>query len=274
MIPLINGDLKSPVAGIIAALQVTLGGLGAPLHGAQRPLNVFAAASLTESFTALARAFERSHPDLTVRLNFAGSQILATQIEAGAHADVFASADRRWMTYLSERSALAGDAEVFARNQLVVLIPRNNPGHISRVQDLARPGVKLVLAAAQVPAGFYSREALEALAGAPGFPPDFARRVLANLVSEEENVRAVAAKVQLGEADAGIVYRSDVTAGVAIQVRQLDLPSCCSPLAEYSIAVVKGGQEDLAAAFIAMVRSQEGQRILSGRGFLDPAAAP
>jgi molybdate transport system substrate-binding protein len=244
-----------------------------PDAAAQTTLTVFAAASLTEAFTALGRRFEADHPGVSVSFNFAGSQILATQIEQGAGADVFASADRRWMAYLGERSRLSGEPVIFGRNRLVVLIPRTNPGLISKLEDLARPGVKLVLAGAQVPAGAYSRQALKQLDSAAGFPPDFSRRVLANVVSEEENVRAVAAKVQLREADAGIVYRTDVSTGVAAQVRQFDLPACCNPIAEYPIAAVSGGQTELAAEFIALVRSSDGQRILVERGFLAPAGA-
>jgi molybdate transport system substrate-binding protein len=265
---------KSPRWARLTALAVSLGCLTAPPVGAQQPLNVFAAASLTEAFTSLGKAFEAAHAGTVVRINFAGSQVLATQIEQGAGADVFASADRRWIAYLEERSLLSGEPVVFARNRLVVLIPRTNPGLISKLQDLARPGVKLVLAGPQVPAGSYSRQALKQLDSAPGFPSDFDRRVLANVVSDEENVRAVAAKVQLREADAGIVYRTDVSAGVAPQVRQLDLPACCSPIAEYPIAAVQGKQAELAAEFIALVLSPEGQRILSERGFLPPASAP
>ena len=162
-----------------------------------------------------AEASRRSHPGLTVRFNFAGSQQLALQIEQGAPADVFASADQRWMSYATEKGLVDGRRQVFARNRLVAIVPRTNPARIGSLQDLARRGIKLVLAAEAVPAGKYSREALQNLAGAPGFPPEYDRRVLANVVSQEENVKAVVAKVQLGEADAGLVYRSDVTPAVA-----------------------------------------------------------
>lgn len=233
---------------------------------AQETLTVYAAASLSEAFTVLGAEFEARHPGTSVRFNFAGSQVLATQIEHGARADVFASADRRWMTFLEQRS-LAETPAVFARNQLVVVMPRANPGRITRLADLARPGLKLVLAGTEVPAGAYSREALRQLAGSPGFPADFDRRVLANVVSEEENVRAVAAKVQLGEADAGMVYQSDIVPASASRIRLLPLPACCSPLAEYPIAAVRSGRSELARAFIALVLSDAGQQVLAGRGF-------
>ena len=174
-------------------------------------LDVYAAASLTEAFQELGRSLEQAHPGLTVRFNFAGSQQLALQIEQGAPADVFASADQRWMSYVVEKGQVEGEPVVFARNRLVAIVPRTNPARIGGLQDLARKGTKIVLAAEVVPVGKYSRDALARLAGAEGYPKDYDRRVLANVVSQEENVKSVVAKVQLGEADAGIVYQSDVT---------------------------------------------------------------
>ena len=159
---------------------------------------------------------------------------------------------------------------VFARNRLVVVIPISNPGYVDRLQDLARPGLKLILAGAQVPVGAYSREALLRLAAEPGFPSDYDRRVLANLVSEEENVKAVVAKVQLREADAGIAYLTDVTPAIRAQVTLLDIPELANPLAEYPIAAIAGGDAALAAQFIEYVLAPAGQRQLSARGFLAP----
>src|SRR6266487_5348147 len=159
-------------------------------------LTVFAAASLSDPFAELGQRFERARPGVTMRFNFAGSQQLATQIEQGAAADVFASADARWSGSANERSLLAGGPIVFARNRLVVIVPGANPAHLRRLQDLARPGVKVVLGAEPVPVGRYARRTLENLSRAPGFAADYSRRVLANVVSEEENVKSVVAKVQ------------------------------------------------------------------------------
>jgi molybdate transport system substrate-binding protein len=239
---------------------------------AQQTLTVFAAASLTEVFTDIGRVFEQGHPDVTVRLNFAGSQALATQLEQGARADVLATADQRWMQFAREQGLLAAEATTFARNRLVVVIPRANPGYVERLQDLARPGLKLVLAGAQVPVGAYSREALRRLNGAPGFTASFDRQVLDNLVSEEEDVRAVVAKVQLREADAGLAYATDVGGRSRESLTVLDIPDPFNPIAEYPIAVVAGGRRPLAAAFVALVLSPEGQRLLVARGFLPPAS--
>ncbi len=256
---------------ILRCIIVALVFITAPLS-AQGTVTVYAAASLTEAFRAIARMFEQSHPGTTVKFNFAGSQVLATQIEQGARADVFASADQRWMKYT--RELIDGVPVVFARNQLVVVLPQGNPGRVRRLQDLARPGVKLVLAGRQVPAGGYAREALDRLKNAPGFSKDYTQKVLANLVSEEENVRAVAAKVQLGEADAGIVYQTDITANLRPQVTLLPIPDPYNPIAEYPIAPVKGGNRALADAFVSLVLSEEGQAILKGKAFMAVTSAP
>lgn len=252
-------------------LLAALLSLAAPL-AAQNTLTVYAAASLTEAYGDLGKAFEQAHPGTTVRFNFAGSQVLATQLEQGAKADVFASADQRWMKYAADKGVLEGTPVVFARNQLIVVIPKSNPGQVSRLQDLERPGVKLVLAGRQVPAGAYAREALSRLKAAPGFSKNYDQNVLANLVSEEENVRAVAAKVQLREADAGIVYQTDVTPNLRAQVSLLPIPDPYNPIAEYPVATVKGGNKELGDAFVAMVLSADGQAILKGKGFISPAA--
>jgi molybdate transport system substrate-binding protein len=252
--------------GIAALAAMTV-----PLQ-AQSALTVYAASSLTEAYRELGRAFERAHPGITVRFNFAGSQVLATQIEQGARADVFASADQRWMKYAVEKQLVSGSPVVFARNQLVVVLPKPNPGQVKRLQDLSRPGIKLVLAGRQVPAGAYAREALARLRNAPGFSSAYDQQVLANLVSEEENVRAVAAKVQLGEADAGIVYRSDVSPTLRSQVTLLEIPAPYNPTAEYPVASLARGQQELARAFVALVLSAEGQAILESRGFLRSSA--
>jgi molybdate transport system substrate-binding protein len=243
--------------------------LAAPLSAPNHTVTVFAAASLTEAFTEFGRSMERKTPGLKVRFNFAGSQQLVAQMEQGAAADVFASADQRWMRQAADRGLVTGDPVVFARNRLVVLVPASNPGRIGRLEDLARPGLKLVLAGESVPAGKYSRETLARLAAAPGFPAGYAARTLANLVSDEENVKGVVAKVQLGEADAGIAYRSDVTPAVAARVRVLEIPEERNVLAEYPIAIAAGAADPAGAReFVGLVLSAEGQRILAHHGLL------
>jgi molybdate transport system substrate-binding protein len=260
------------IAGATVALAFTL--VRAPFSASQpapgkTTLQVFAAASLADAFTEIGHVLEPRRPGLTVRFNFAGSQQLATQIEQGATADVFASADARWMTYVAERGFLSGDPAVFARNRLVVIIPKTNPARIHRLQDLARGGVKLVLGADAVPVGRYSRVVLRNLSNDPAFGADFATRTLRNVVSEEENVKSVVAKVQLGEADAGIAYRSDVTPNVARYIRVFEIPESANVLASYPVALIKGGRTpDAARAFVELVLSREGQAILERRGLI------
>ncbi|NOT33157.1 MAG: molybdate ABC transporter substrate-binding protein [Candidatus Eisenbacteria bacterium] len=238
-------------------------------------LRVFAAASLAESFGELARHFEDVNPAVRVQLNLAGSQQLAAQLEQGAIADVFASADERWMDHVRQVGLVMGTPAHFARNRLVVIVPRTNPARIARLQDLARRGIKLVMGAESVPVGRYGREMLRNLASVTGFDPDFARRVLANVVSEEENVKAVVGKVQLGEADAGIVYRSDVTPALSRFVRTFEIPDSANVLTLYPIAVLAGTRApELSRAFVELVRSPEGQRILAERGMIPVVAAP
>lgn len=240
-------------------------------HAARpRPtLRVFAAASLAEAFKELSGEFERAHAGTAIQFNLAGSQQLAAQLEQGAVADVFASADQRWMDFAKEHELLAGEAQVFAHNRLVVIVPRTNHGRISSLQNLTRRGLKIVIGAEAVPVGRYSREMLQKLGRAPGFAPDYAARVLANVVSEEENVKAVVGKVQLGEADAGVVYRSDITPALERYVRTLEVPESASVVASYPIAVLRSSPlPDAARDFIALVLSPAGQRILRKRGLV------
>jgi molybdate transport system substrate-binding protein len=261
-------------------LRIALLALGLPAVGAPpadpppSTLTVFAAASLTESFGDLGRIFEQRHPGITVQFSFAGSQQLALQLEQGAPADVFASADQRWMDYVREKKLVEGETPVFVRNRLVLIVPRTNPARINKLQDIGRRGTKVVMAAEAVPVGKYSREALRKLAAADGFPPEYDKRVLANVVSQEENVKSVVSKVQLGEADAGFVYASDVTPAAARYVTQVEIPDAFNVIASYPIGVIAGAKSaDAARQFIELVRSDEGQRVLQQHGFLPAVVA-
>jgi molybdate transport system substrate-binding protein len=258
----------APLALLVLAIQ------GAPARAGEAALTVFAAASLTEPFTAIQRLFETREGSANVNFNFAGSQQLAMQIEQGAAADVFAAADEQSMESLRMRGLLRDAPRDFAHNQVVVILPAANPGRVERLQDLARPGVKVVIAAEGVPAGRYSRGVIEHLAAAPGFEADYATGVRRNVVSEEDNVKGVVAKVQLGEADAGFVYRSDVTNALASKVRVLDVPEKYNVVASYPIAVLKAAPHPLLAQqFVELVVSDEGQRILREHQFM-PLTAP
>lgn len=228
-------------------------------------LRVFAAASLADAFAEIGEDFSAAHPGTLVLFNFGGSQNLRTQIEQGAQADLFASADQAEMQSLVEGGFIASDSiQIFARNTLTVLLPVGNPAGLRSVEDLARPGVKLVAAAEEVPAGRYARQALRNCEGLYG--DGFFDRVIANIVSNEDNVRQVVAKVELGEADAGIVYQSDA-AGVP-GLPTLSIPESANVMAEYPIApLVHASDASLAMDFIDFVVSQEGHNILTKWGF-------
>jgi molybdate transport system substrate-binding protein len=244
-------------------------------------LTVFAAASLTAAFQEMGREFEAELPGAQVLFNFAGSQQLALQIEQGAQTDLLASADQRHMERLVAANLVPAEGvTIFAHNEMVVILPTANPAGIETLEDLANPGVKLILGGEQVPAGAYARQVLDRMAADPEFGPAFRNAVLRNLISNEENVKQVVAKVRLGEADAGIVYRSDVAPGLADELGQIDIPDRFNVRADYPIAVVSspsppsvppnGGEAggELAERFLAFVLSPDGQRILERWGLI------
>jgi len=235
-----------------------------------RLLYVFAAASLTEPFNELILAFEQSHPGVKIIPNYAGSQQLAQQIAQGAPADVFASANQTQIqTAIQSGRVSAGDEQVFVNNRLVVILPADNPGQIEALQDLATNGHSLILAAEAVPAGKYSLSFLEQASQDPDFKPDYREAVLANVVSYEENVKAVLGKIILGEADAGIVYSSDVSPTAADKLIKLEISDRLNVQAAYYLAPLNDSQAPgLAEEFIASVLAPAGQDILSRFGFL------
>jgi molybdate transport system substrate-binding protein len=231
------------------------------------PLTVFAAASLTEPFTAIGKRLEATYPGLKIVYNFSGSPTLRTQLEQGARADVFVSADAVQMELAQQSGVVQGEAPIFVKNRLVVIVPRDNPGQVTAFSDLAKPGLKLDLAAPTVPVGHYSRQALRQASAEYG--ADFALRVLRNVVSEEENVKQVVAKVQLGEADAGMVYVSDVTPKIGNDVLMVQIPDAYNQLATYPIALTQSVQNRPAAeAFISFVLSAQGQALLQAHHFI------
>lgn len=231
-------------------------------------LNVYTAASLTNAFTEIGQQFEWFNPGVKVRFNFAGSQQLARQINEGAPADVFASANQAQMNVAVEGGRITR-SQIFVRNRLVVVLPADNPGGLRDLTDLARPGLKLVIAAPAVPVGAYTLDFLTKASADPAFSPNYREAVLANVVSYEDNVRQVFAKVALGEADAGVVYTTDVGADRA-KVRLIRIPNNLNTIAEYPIAVVDDSPNAFwARGFVRFVLSRsDGQRLLAKYGFL------
>jgi molybdate transport system substrate-binding protein len=243
----------------------------APLAAADPPgVTVFAAASLREAFEAAAPAFTKQ-TGITPTFSFGGSDTLVAQLKQGAPADVFASANEAQMALAHDAGLLAEPARTFARNHVVLIVPKNNPAKIASPADLAKPGVKVVLAAPAVPVGAYARAALRKLDGARGYPAGFAAAVQRNVVSEELDVKAVATKVALGEGDAGVVYATDVTPNVAANVTVLAFPPGAAPPATYPIAPLKAAPNAAGArAFVAFILSPAGQAFLRARGFAPP----
>ena len=225
-------------------------------------LTVFAASSLTAAFTQIGSDFEAANPGSTVTFNFGPSDGLAAQIESEGAADVFASASDAWMDDVQNTVGVTERVD-FAMNRLVVITPADNPGNVRSLVDLGRPGVQVVLAAEGVPIGDYARQALDAA----GISHD----VAPNVVSNEQDDASVVAKIVAGEADAAIVYSSDVTDQVAPDVSVIEIPDEVNVIATYPIAVVEGAAEaDLGAAFVEYVTGADGQATLAQFGFLPP----
>jgi molybdate transport system substrate-binding protein len=221
-------------------------------------ITVFAAASLKATFTQLASDFEAENPGTKVMLSFAGSSDLATQITQGAPADVFASADTKNMTMLADAKLLEGTAKDFATNVLEIAVPPSNPASIASFADLAKPGVKVVVCASQVPCGA-AADTVEKAAGVTLAP-----------VSEEASVTDVLGKVTSGEADAGLVYVTDIE-GAGNRVQGIPFAESGKAVNTYPIATVGSSRnKELAAAFIAMVTGADGQKTLSEAGFGAP----
>ncbi|MFF8591556.1 molybdate ABC transporter substrate-binding protein [Streptomyces sp. NPDC015220] len=221
-------------------------------------VTVFAAASLKESFTALGKEFEKQHPGTKVTFSFGGSDSLAAGITGGAPADVFAAASPKTMKIVTDKGAAAGTPATFVRNQLEIATLPGNPDRIASLKDLAKSDLKVVLCDRTVPCGAAAQKALDG-SGIELTPASY-----------EEDVKSALNKVVLKEADAAVVYRTDVKAAGG-KVEGVEFPESAKAVNDYPIALLKDAENTAAAkAFIALVRSPEGQRVLSGAGFLKP----
>lgn len=237
-------------------------GLGCAGSTDANTVTVFAASSLTDAFSELEASFEAEHPGVNVVVSTAGSQTLRHQLERGAPAGVFASANGEHMRAVRD-AGIVSESAVFTHGEMVLVVPADNPAGLERFEDLPRAS-RVVLAAPDVPAGAYARAILER---AGELTPGFSSRVAAKVVSNEPNVRLVLAKVELGEADAALVYRSDVTA--SRDVRVFEVPDALGSRAAYHIGVVESGAgPDWSARFVAHVRSDAGQDTLHRHGFV------
>ena len=222
---------------------------------------MFAAASLTEAFAEIAEDFELAHEGVEVIVNFGPSDGLAAQIQSEGTADVFASASQAWMNAVSVSPGVEFRTD-FVRNELVVITPPDNPAEIETFEDLADPGIQLILAGENVPVGEFAREALDEAGILEG--------ALANVVSNEQDAAAVVAKILLGEADAGIAYLSDVSVASGNDLGSVEIPDEVNVVTTYPIAVVEGSEHaELGHEFIGWMSSAQGLAVLEDYGF-DP----
>jgi molybdate transport system substrate-binding protein len=233
-------------------------------------LTVFAAASLTAAFKEIGEKFSAVNSNVTVTFNFAGSDQLATQITQGARADVFASANTKQLDIvINAGEIISGTERNFVRNRLVVVYPKDNPAKLAALKDLANPGIKVVLANKSVPVGGYALDFLAKASKLPEYTDTYSPTVIKNVVSYEENVKAVLSKITLGEADAGIVYTTDAATVANGSIGTLDIPDDLNTIASYPIAVTKSARNaDLAKKFVDYVLSAAGQQILAKHGFI------
>jgi len=258
----LRGSLGAVGLGLVLSACGTSAAATSPSPGPSGSITVLAAASLTAAFTKIGADFQRTHPAATVHFSFAGSATLVAQVQQGAPGDVFASADQPNMQKLVDASLVQGSPTTFARNRLEIVVARGNPHHIAGLADLARPGQVVILCAPEVPCGRYANQVLQK-AGVRVSP-----------ASLETDVKAVTSKVTLGEADAGIVYVTDVKAAGS-SVEGVEIPDAFNVVARYPIAVLKATQEAaLARAFVAYILDTDGpssgQRTLHAYGFLGP----
>jgi molybdate transport system substrate-binding protein len=240
---------------------------GAAAPAKQASVTVFAASSLTDAFKEIGAAFE-TDKGVPVTFNFGSSSQLRTQLEQGASADVFASADQAQMDNARKANVINGADVTFARNRLIVITPKNNPARIQSAADIANRGVKFVTAAPEVPIGVYTQNMFDKMSQIDVFGADFKDRANANIVSRETNVRQVVSKVQLGEADVAVCYFTDVTPQAAPDLLMIPIPDDLNTLATYPIAIVNNApQGELGQAFIDMVTGPAGQAILQQWNF-------
>ncbi len=263
------------LCALLSALVVTTCGCTTTQNTKNTKLTVFASASLTGAFDEMAQAFEANNSQVTVVFNYAGSHIVATQIKQGANADVFASSDQKNMKDVMN-SALMNNSSVtiFAQNKLAIIVPTGNPANITSLTDLAKSGLKLDIGNSSAPCGNYTLQMLAKASNNTTYGSDFKNSVLANVVSTETNVNDIVAKVALGQADVGIVTKSDVSAAYQGMVQTITIPDSVNVLFQYPIGVLSGSQNtQLAQSWINFVTSPAGQAILLKYGFIIPQTA-
>ena len=250
------------------AIAAVILGASALAGAADDELTVFTAASLTGAFSEIGQLYE-NETGMSVAFNFDGSQALRTQIENGAYADLFASANKKHMNALRDGGLINNSSMVvFTRNRISLIIPRDNPAKINNLSDLARPGLKIVMGTKDVPVGDYALQIIDKLGNDSAYGPDYRAAVLDNIISQETNVNYVVTKVALGEADVGFAYVSDITEDMAEKVDKIDIPDGFNVIAEYPIAVMQESEHPAQSQdFVNLVTSDRGKAILERYGF-------
>ena len=263
--------MASTVPSAAASVAPSTAASPAPSTAAGGALTIYGAASLKGALDKAKAAYEAANPGTTLTVSTDSSSALETQIEQGAPADVFLSADTTNPKKLVDKGLADGDPVSFAGNKLTIIVPTANPAGITSPKDLARTGVKVIAAGDAVPITKYATQLVQNLAKEAGYPADFVAAYTANIASKEDNVKALVAKIELGEGDAGIVYVTDAKA--SNKVKTIDVPATANVPATYDGVVVKASRNAAAArAFLAWFAGPDGQAILSDLGFLPPAS--
>jgi molybdate transport system substrate-binding protein len=258
-----------PTRSSSATAPSTLAPAEATPGGQSIELTVYAAASLREAVEALTAAYAEVAPGISVTVSTGASSALRAQIEQGAPADVFLSADTTHPAALLATGLSAGEPKVIAGNRLAIIVPTPNPAALASPADLARPGIKIVAAGDEVPITRYAGALVENLAKLEGYPPGFAAGYAANVVSREDDVKAVVAKIELGEGDAAIAYRTDALASTA--VTSIEIPPAADVTASYAGVLVGASRHlDEARGFLDWLNGAEAQAILASFGFSPP----
>ncbi len=256
--------IKKLVAAILAIFVIAslAGGSGT------EELVVFCAASLTGAFGEIGQIYE-DETGVDVILNFDGTQAIRTQVEQGACADVFVSANKKHMDALMAEGFMENDSvSIFTENRMVVIVPKGNPADVQSLSDLAKPGVMIIMGIKEAPFGSYALQVLDNLANDSDYGPEYREAVISNVISQETTVSQLVSKIALGEADAGFAYQSDISPELSEQVSKVEIPDRYNVVAEYPIGVLKEAENpEEAASFIEFVTSPEGRAVLERYGF-------
>ena len=233
-----------------------------------KELTVFTAASLTGAFTEIGQMY-KNETNISVVFNFDGSQVLRTQIDNGAYADIFVSANAKQMNLMKNEGFMNNSSiTVFTKTKPVIIVPEDNPAKIQNISDLAKPGIKIVIGTKDVPIGDYTLQILAKLANDSAYGPGFRKLVMANVVSNETNVNYITSKVALGEADAGFAYKSDITKDLSSKTTKIEIPDKYNVIATYPMGILKQSKyTPQAQKFINLVESDKGTAVLEKYGF-------